>query len=205
MAGRRDAGKKNVRLFVGAQSRFDPNEVYESPDKPGSRNSNASIPRRKKTAATGETNDRNLASGRQSTGKNSVKQKNTMWVKPVRDPKTGKVIRKGYLAYRNNYEPGHIKDKSLDPKIYTGQSRRIRRGDPVTGDVVVQKPSTTYLSEKRNVYRGGTDPETRTYGSVPLASYVGGKNINSPTMKKRLSLSVADRTAERKNSSRKKK
>jgi hypothetical protein len=203
---RRAKPSDRVRLYLGAQSRFDPNEVYESQDKPGHRNEESSISVRKGGYPhLRKQNQKDMAAGESTTGKHGINQKNTMWVKPVRDPKTGKVIRKGYLAYRNEYEGGRIKDKKYSNFGNPTGSRRIRRGDPVTGRVKIASRGTTYLDEKRVVNRGGVDAETLGAGPLQIARYVGGKNVNSPTMRRRLSLGVADRTEQAKIAARKKK
>ena len=188
-----------VRLYLGAQSKFDPNEVYESQEKPGFRNEESSISAKKGGQPhLRNQNQMDMAAGESTTGKQGINQKNTMWVKPIRDPKTGKVVRKGYLAYRNEYEGGRIDDKKYSSYGNPEGSRRIKRGDPVTGRVQVTKRGTTYLDEKRVVNRGGVDAETLGSGPRRIARYVGGKNVNSPTMRKRLSLSSADRTEQAK-------
>lgn len=196
------SANSRVRLYVGPQSRFNKKEIYESQEKPKNRNEKAGLTVRG-TTGSGKESQYNIAAGESSPARQSIQQKNTMWVAPLKDPKTGKVIRKGYLAYRNAYHRGHIKDKSLYAATNPGQLRRIRRGDPVTGTVQIPNRGTTYLYQDAVEYRGGTDSTYWNSGLKPIARYVGGKNVNSPSMRKKLSFSAADRTEQAKIAKRK--
>ena len=87
-----------------------------------------------------------------------INQKNTMWVTPQR--KDGKVVKGGYLAWRNSNEGG-------------------RRGEPVTGTVRVT-PGSTYYKNYHHKRMGQTGSGAAEVLSV--AKYVNGRNVGSPQM-----------------------
>ena len=111
----------------------------------------------------------------------NIDQRQVMWVRAQKDPKTGKVIRKGYLAYRND----HTRSRVTDPK--TGKPRKARRGDRFTGTVRVAQPGSTYMSEQRYSQRGGGEhSKTHKTRAFNLARYVGGRNVNNPKLREKL-------------------
>lgn len=87
-----------------------------------------------------------------------IPQKDVMWVMPQK--KNGKVVKGGYLAYRSDQRGG-------------------KRGDPVTGTVMV-KPGSTY-SDMSHTKRMG---QTGSGAAIVLdtARYVNGRNVGSPQM-----------------------
>ena len=96
-----------------------------------------------------------------------IKQKDVKWV-PAQKDKSGKVVKKGYLTYRS----GAMQDK------------------PVSGRVLVERPGTTYLAERRKTAdaRGGQVKRRNRDATYEVAVYKDGVNMMAPS-------SVASRKA----------
>ena len=177
--GRSKPTAKSIMAINRAKAKASQGVAVESPLTRGNR------PVRP-TSASGAQNPSgktyaNMARGDREDGKAAARQKNTMWIMARKDPKTGKTL-PGYLAWK------------------TGPNR----GKPVSGRVRIDQPGSTYLSETRQVTRGGTTNSSQFSGGEPiqLAKYQGGININSPAGRLRTSTSVADRKTEKKIASR---
>ena len=165
---------RKMMAYNRAIARAKKGGLVESPLKPTDR------PSKKKTDYESATSVPKDPGNKGSGFFPGIRQGNTMWVVPQKDPKTGKVIRKGFLAWRNNFERAYIKDK------VTGKDRLVRRGDRVTGNVRIEKPGTTYADKTTATTRGGTHRDPQAKKSYDLGRYVAGRNVNSPSMKKKL-------------------
>lgn len=182
--------QRTMMALNRARGRAKKSTFVESPLKPNLRPS--SDPKKTYTDRTSNQKD---PQGKGSGFFPGIRQGNTMWVMPKKDPKTGKV-RKGYLAWRNDYERAYIKDEK------TGKDRRVRRGDRVTGSVRIEKPGTTYVDKTAASTRGGSSYDNQQQKPTNLARYVAGRNVNSPSMKKKLAqnfVSAAKRERSKKN------
>lgn len=154
--------------IAAAQDKRNRGEIVESPEKPMDR----------LTITRNSKRDGKLGGPGGSAYKpGDIDQKNVMWVRAQKDPKTGKTVKKGYLAYRNDHTRSHV----TDPE--TGKKRLARRGDVFSGTVRISQPGSTYLSGQSYSQRRGGQSRggARTYD---LATYAAGRNVNSPGMKK---------------------
>lgn len=164
-----------------AQRERNSGKVVESPEKPMDRPSLYRHPGGVRSPGTTQYDD--AAKQKPAPGSvykpGDIDQKNTMWVRARKDPKTGKVIEGGYLAYRNDWTRNRVKDP------LTKKPRYAKRGDRFSGLVRIpaNMEGSTYAEQVRMAGRGGA--ESGPSSKYLLARYVDGRNVNNPNRKSR--------------------
>lgn len=143
-------------MMVGrrAQARANQGKIVESPKKPTNRPVSSSV----------AANNPSSNPTKKVITQGLIKQNDTMWVLPQK--KNGKVTKGGYLGYRKD-----------DPSRLTGK----KRGDKVTGKVLVSTPGSTYSSRSQSKRTGQTGSGTAQV--IETATYKYGRNVNSPAEK----------------------